>query len=119
MDRVEVTFRNMKTSDSLEQDIRERAGKLETYCPDIVSCRVLVGIPHKHHEQGNRFEVHINVAVPGEEIAVSHPPQVSERDVRLVVRDAFAAAKRQVQDYARRKRLAVKAHTAKVTVART
>jgi len=138
MDRVEVTFRNMKTSAWLEKDIRERAGKLETYCPDIVACRVLVGIPHRHHEHGNRFEVHIDVVVPGEELAVSHSPSIRvtksdgegavgkrteilgmRKDVLLVVRDAFAAAKRQVQDYARRRRLAVKAHTARTAVART
>src|SRR3954464_4491933 len=110
MDKVEVTFRNMQTSDWLEQDIRVRAGKLETYCPDIVACRVFVGIPHKHHEQGHRFEVHIDLIVPGEELAVSHPPQAGEKDIKLVVRDAFAAAKWQVLDYARRRKLAVKGH---------
>jgi hypothetical protein len=138
MDRVEVTFRNLKSSKWLDREIRERAAKLETFCPDIVACRVLVGIPHRHREHGNRFEVHIDVVVPGEEIAVSHSPSIRvtkgegegaigkrteilgmRKDVRLVVRDAFAAAKRQVQDYARRKRLAVKAHTANVAVART
>jgi Sigma 54 modulation protein / S30EA ribosomal protein len=138
MNRVEVTFRNLKSSEWLDREIRARAGKLENYCKDIVACRVLVGIPHRHREHGNRFEVHIDVVVPGEEIAVSHSPSIRtttgdgegtvgkrteilgmRKDVLLAVRDAFAAAKRQVQDYARRRRLAVKAHTAKVTVVRT
>ena len=137
MERVEVTFRNLKTSDWLEREIRDRAEKLETYCPDIVACRVLVAKPHRHHENGNRFDVHIDIVVPGEEIAVSHSPRLREvrsdsaaaakktevegmkKDVLLVVREAFAAAKRQVQDYARRRRLAVKAHTARTAVART
>jgi hypothetical protein len=138
MNRVEVTFRNLKSSDWLEREIRERARKLETYCPDIVACRVLVAIPHRHHDHGNRFEVHIDVVVPGEELAVSHAPNIrkmkadgepalgkrteilgARKDVMLVVREAFAAAKRQVQDYARRRRLAVKAHTARRPVART
>ena len=138
MSRVEVTFRNIKTSAWLEREIRQRAGKLETYCPDIVACRVLVSKPHRHHEHGNRFDVHIDLVVPGEEIAVSHSPRLREvkgkdatagvkrveiegmrKDVLLVVRNAFAAAKRQLQDYARRRRLAVKSHTAKVAVART
>jgi len=138
MDRVKVTFRNIKSTEWLEREIRERAAKLETYCPDIVACRVLVGIPHRHREHGNRFEVHIEIVVPGEEIAVSHSPSVREtkgdgegaigkrteilgmrKDVLLVVRDAFAAAKRQLQDYARRRRLAVKAHTARIAAART
>lgn len=126
MDHVEVTFRNVQTSGWLEEDIRERAAKLETYCPDIVACRVLIGKSHRHHENGNRFDVHIDIAVPGEEIAVSHSPNFrkqtvdrARKDVRTVVRNAFAAAKRQLQDYVRRRRLAVKAHTARIPFART
>jgi hypothetical protein len=138
MSRVEVTFRNMRGSQWLEQDIRERAGKLETFCPDIVACRVLVAKPHRHHEHGNRYDVHIDLLVPGEEIAVSHMPRLRDtkregapattkrheiegmrKDVLLVVRNAFAAARRQLQDHARRRRLSVKAHTAKTVVART
>ena len=138
MSRVEVTFRNLKTSEWLDREIRDRAAKLETFCPDIVSCHVLVGIPHRHREHGNRFEVHIDVVVPGEEIAVSRSPSVRttkgdgegavgkrteilgmRKDVLLVVRDAFAVAKRQLQDYARRRRLSVKAHTARVPAMRT
>jgi ribosome-associated translation inhibitor RaiA len=110
MDHVEVTFRNMQTSDWLEKDIRDRAAKLETYCPDMVSCHVAVSKPH-NHQNGNRFDVHIDIAVPGEEIAVSHSPhfrkQIDDglrKDIRAVVRDAFAAAKRQLQDYVRRRR---------------
>jgi hypothetical protein len=131
MSRVEVTFRNLKTSEWLVREIRGRASKLETYYPQIVSCRVLVAVPHRHHDHGNPFEVHIDLVVPGEEIAVSRMPRVREltkdapastkrlditavrKDVLLVVRGAFAAAKRQLQDYARRRRHAVKAHTAR------
>jgi len=130
MNRVEVTFRNLQTSDWLERDIRTRAEKLTTYFPDIMSCRILVALPHRRHEHGNRFQVHIDIVVPGEEIAVSHAPSVREtnpkgeatpgkrteiagmrKDVLLVVRNAFTAAKRQLQDYARRRRHAVKAHS--------
>src|SRR5256885_9338587 len=126
MDHFEVTFRNMQSSDWLEKDIRARAEKLETYCPAIVSCYVSVGKPHRHQQNGKRFDVHIDIAVPGEEIAVSHSPhfrKVNEdglrKDIRAVVRDAFAAAKRQLQDYVRRRRLGAKANMAKVAVGRS
>jgi hypothetical protein len=120
----------MKSSEWLQREIRGRASKLETYCPQIVSCRVLVAVPHRHHDHGNPFEVHIELVVPGEEIAVSRMPRVREltpkdattstkrmdvtavrKDVLLVVRGAFAAARRQLQEYARRRRREVKAHT--------
>jgi ribosome-associated translation inhibitor RaiA len=126
MEHVEVTFRNLEKSDSLEREIHHRAEKLGTYCSNIVACRVLVSKPHRHKVNGTRFSVHIDVVVPGEEIAVSHSPDFrkqsedgTRKDVRTVVRDAFAAAKRQLQDYARRRRLEVKAHTARIAVART
>jgi ribosome-associated translation inhibitor RaiA len=122
MDHVEVTFRNMQTSDWLEREILERAAKLETYCPDIVTCRVMIDKPHHHKSAGRRFSVHIELAVPGEEIAVSHSPNFRKqsedglrKDILAVVRDAFAAARRQLQDYARRRRRNdVKAHSVKV-----
>lgn len=107
MDRVVVTFRNLKSNKALEEEIRERAAKLETYCRDILSCRVLVAVPHRHHEHGNCFELRIDVVVPGGEIAVSQ--HHLNKDVSLVVSEAFAVAKRQLQDYARRHRGAVKA----------
>jgi ribosome-associated translation inhibitor RaiA len=111
MKRAEVTFRNLKSSRKLEQDIRERASKLENYCRDILACRVLLEVPHRHHEHGNCFEMRIDLTVPGEEIAVSrHHPN---KKVELVVSGAFAAAKRQLQDYARRHRGAVKTHRAR------
>ncbi len=126
MNRVEVTFRNLQTTDWLEREIRERAEKLETYCPKIIACRVLIGKPHRHNMNGSRFDVHIDIVVPGEEIAVTHSPHLRQtgeetvrKDIRIVVRDAFAVARRQLQDYARRRRLDVKAHTARVEVART
>ena len=126
MDHVEVTFRNMQTSDWLEQDILERAAKLETYCPDIVTCRVMIDKPHHHKSAGRRFSVHIDIAVPGEEIAVSHSPNVRKqsddgprKDVLAVVREAFSSARRQLQDYVRRRRNDVKSHTAKLAAART
>ena len=126
MDRVEVTFRNVQSSSWLEQEIRERAEKLDTYCPKIIACRVLVAKPHRYNVNGTRFNVHIDIVVPGEEIAVSHSPHFRKqsedglgKDIRTVVRDAFAAAKRQLQEYVRRRRLEVKAHSARVAVART
>jgi len=126
MERVEVTFRNMQTSNWLEQEIRERAAKLEALCPDIVACRVTIDKPHHHKPAGRRFSVHIDLAVPGEEIAVSHSPHFRKqsedglrKDILSVVVAAFAAAKRQVQDYARRRRHQVKGHSARIAVART
>jgi ribosome-associated translation inhibitor RaiA len=66
-----VTFRGITPREWIDSDVRKRAAKLDTYCPDILSCRVVVEIPHKHHVEGNRFSVRISLAVPEEKIAVT------------------------------------------------
>ena len=61
---------------------------------------------HKQHRTGNVYEVHINMLVPGAELAVSKQPQkVREKcqnpDVYNSVREAFRAAERQLIDFKR------------------
>jgi ribosome-associated translation inhibitor RaiA len=45
------------------------------------------------------FDVHIDMTVPGSEIVVN---RVANEDVYVAVRDAFDAAKRQLEDHARK-----------------
>jgi cold shock CspA family protein len=56
--------------------------------------------------------VDIQLHVPGEEILVSRRPQPDGRirDAYAMVHDAFDAARRQVEDYARRRRRETKHH---------
>jgi ribosomal subunit interface protein len=95
---LQITFRDMEHSDALETHIRDKAHKLEQYFADIVSCRVVVEQLAKHSQQGKPFNVRIDLGVPGKEIVVDR--QASE-DAYVALRDAFDAAKRQLEDYAR------------------
>jgi ribosome-associated translation inhibitor RaiA len=127
---ADITYRNMPASDWLDREIQKRVARLGTYCADILSCKVLVEIPHRHHEQGNHFHVRIDLTVPGDRIVAGHEPSLRvEEDYQarqsrakrteiealrknavLAVGRAFAAAKRQLQNYARRRRHEVKTH---------
>lgn len=107
---VQVTFRHMERSAAIEALIREKVAKLDS-CPDhIMGCRVVVGPAGKHHEHGNLYEVRIDLTVPGEEIAVVREPgqHTQYRDINVAIRDAFDSARRQLEDYLRRRRGAVK-----------
>lgn len=95
---LQITFRDMPSSDALEANIREKARKLEQVFADIVSCRVVVEQPAKHQQQGKPFNVHIDLGVPGKEIVVDRQ---ENEDAYVALRDAFDAAKRQLEDYAR------------------
>jgi hypothetical protein len=125
-----VTFPGTQTSPWLEAEILRRARRLSVICDEILSCRVVVSIPHRHHRRGNRFSLRIELAVPGEELAITRDANVhsvvkdldqqawskrfdveaARRDVRLVMTDAFDAARRRLRDYAQLRRREVKRH---------
>lgn len=109
---VQITFRNVARSDAVEAKIRERAAKLDTYYDRITGCHVTVEAPHRHHHQGKLFQVGIDLILPGTEIVVNRAPQEdhAHEDVFVAVRDAFDAARRQLEDYARRQRDDTKVH---------
>ncbi len=95
---LQITFRDMPHSEALETHIRDKAQKLEQFFGDIVSCRVVVDQPAKHQNQVKPFNVHIDLGVPGSEIVVD---KQAHEDVYVALRDAFDAAKRRLEDYAR------------------
>jgi ribosomal subunit interface protein len=109
---LQITFRGLESSDALETDIREKAGKLDRYSPDIMSCRVVVEAGHKHHQDGNLYHVRVDLTVPGREIVTSRERALhhAHTDAYVAVRDAFDEARRQLEDYERRRRQQVKAH---------
>jgi ribosome-associated translation inhibitor RaiA/cold shock CspA family protein len=103
---LKITFKNMKHSDAIAMRIKNRAEWLERYSGNIISCRVVVEAPHKHHLKGNLFDVRINLRAPGAEIIVQRNPKLAaaHRDVYVAIRDAFDSARRELQDYTRRRR---------------
>ena len=105
---LQITTRDILHSEALENHIREKAEKLEKFYPHILHCRIVVELPHKHKHQGRIFDVHLDMTVPGAELVVN---RVANEDVYVAVRDAFDAAKRQLEDYARRQRGDTKIHT--------
>ena len=110
---LQMSFRNMEPSAAIETDVREKAAKLEKFFDRITSCRVMIEAPHRHHHKGKLYQVRIDITVPGQEIVVSHegPHNHAHEDVYVAIRDAFNAAGRQLEDYARKSRGQVKRHT--------
>jgi ribosome-associated translation inhibitor RaiA len=103
---LDVRFHNLDHSTAVEAAVREAAAKLEKFADDIVSCRVTVEGPHKHHHTGNLFAVRIDLRYAGGEVVASREPSAhhSHADVYIAVRDAFKAARRQLQDRVRIRR---------------
>lgn len=95
---LQISLRGIAHSDALHDAIREKAGKLDRYYARIVSCRVVLELAARHERKGKQYAVHIDLKVPGGEIAVTHE---HDADLEIALRDAFDAARRQLEDYAR------------------
>jgi cold shock CspA family protein len=110
---LQISFHNLDRSETVENRIREEAAQLDEFCDHIMSCRVVVDVPHRHHLTGNVYQVRIDIKVPGEEIAVTHEPAEHDpyyENVQVAIRDAFNSAVRRLEDYVRRQRRDVKQH---------
>jgi Sigma 54 modulation protein / S30EA ribosomal protein len=126
---VRITFRNLEPSPMIEEWVQSEAEKLETFYSRILSCRVAIEIPHRHHRKGKQCHVRIDLMLPGKELVIRREPAPISRsrktraalagkvskiephhDLRLVIHDAFKAAGRRVEDFARLHRGDVKNH---------
>lgn len=119
---LRVTLRHVRTSQRLRAEIRESVETIAKFHPRLTSCDVTIEMPHRHHASGNRFHVRIELKVPGGMVVVTHEPTVlgalpeekgakltkaAEADVvnrylYVALHTAFEAARRRLQDLARK-----------------
>lgn len=109
---LEITFRNMDPSEAVAGKVRERADKLDRFSDQLIGCRVIIEAPHRHQHKGGLYHVRIDMTVPGRELVVSRAPgdNQAHQDVYVAVRDAFGAARRQLEEHTRSVRGRVKSH---------
>src|SRR5438445_6212402 len=72
---LQIKFHNMAPSQAIEDTIREKASKLDDLYDRIISCRVMVEAPHRHHRKGKAYEVRIDITVPGSELVINRSPK--------------------------------------------
>src|SRR5712671_3965378 len=117
---VQVTFRNLSEIPDVRQLVENRVQKLETFCKPILSCRVVIEVPAKHHRKGFPFNVRIDAYLTDGRVIVKHAAasyagqrEISNEKVRMgsettsernslqmTIRDAFDSARRQLQEHA-------------------
>lgn len=109
---LQITFRGIPHSDAVEAKIREKVSKLDRFHSHIMSCRVAVEAEHHHHHQGNQYHIRVDITTPRKELVISreHHDKQAYEDIYVAIRDAFDAATRQLEDYARIQRGKVKTH---------
>jgi cold shock CspA family protein len=127
---VQITFRNVVSTEKIREEIQSRARKLERFYSPITSCRVLVEAPARHRQKGYSFHIRIDLTVPEGEIVVKREPTLyplekdlggerqrkgtetrpERKHLQVAIREAFDAARRRLQDHARKIRVDVKTH---------
>jgi cold shock CspA family protein/ribosome-associated translation inhibitor RaiA len=97
----------------VEDRIREHAAELDRFFDQIMSCRVAVERQHRRHHQGNLFRVRLDITIPGHEIVVGRESRSgrAHQDISVAIRDAFDAARCQIEDHARIFQGEIKLHT--------
>lgn len=105
---LQITFRNVPPSRTIERLVREKTRKLERSCDRIVKCHITLESQHQGHGKGSLYDVRLDIHIPGKTFAVTSA-QREHRESELLtaaIRDAFDAAERQLRDHmaARRNR---------------
>lgn len=103
----QITLKNVPHSEAVEAKIRDKMEKLNQFNNRIMSCRVAVEESQRRQHQGKLFAVHIDITVPGKELVVN---RVEHEDCYVAIRDAFDAARRQLEEHSRIRRGVVKSH---------
>lgn len=111
---LQITFEGgLDASEALRRRIEREAGKLEQFHDRITSCRVAVIGRGKRRRHGDLYAVRLQITTPGEgDVMIDRNPPAdhAHEDAFVAVRDAFAAARRRLQDRRRRQNGYVKAH---------
>jgi ribosome-associated translation inhibitor RaiA len=102
-DSIQILFRGMAHSEPLEARIRGKARKLAQLFPFLTGCRVVAEVPCRREGNNGQFVVRLDVAVPGGEIVVNRE---DHEDIRIALREAFRAARRQLKECNGRQRAA-------------
>ncbi len=76
---LQIVARDFPLSEAAEAEVREKVGKLERFCHQILHCRVALEGAVQHHRRGGPYKVRIDLTVPGAEPVASHEDYVRRR----------------------------------------
>lgn len=97
---LEIALRDIPGSAALERHIGDEARKLDAICDRIGSCQVVAEALQPAQARAAQYSVHLIITLPGTEVVVNRE---HGDDIYMAVREAFAAAGLQLQDYMRRR----------------
>jgi cold shock CspA family protein/ribosome-associated translation inhibitor RaiA len=93
---LQITFRDFESSEAVEARVRDEVDKLERFHPHIISCRVVLERPHRHHHKGNQFHTSVYITLPGDDVEINRGERPEYEDIYVSIRDAFDDARRRL-----------------------
>ncbi len=103
---VHITFQDIAPSSAIDAAIRTRAARLGGHDERITDCRVALSRPRRRGRHGHIYQVRVEIGLAGDvDVVVSREPGLdrAHEDVFVAIRDAFAAARRQLHDHVQRR----------------
>lgn len=112
---LQIVFKDMDSSEFVENPIRERADRLKRLHPHIIGCRVVVHVPHRKPESGKvPIGVTVEVEVPGRKNLTVGKDEQERHEVKndqyAVINRAFDVVERQLKETSDIRRGEVKRH---------
>jgi ribosomal subunit interface protein len=95
----QVVFHNIDQTSAIADAVQKRINKLERFCDQIITGRVVLDSPHNNHHKGKVYSVGLEIHTPFKEVRVNqeqHDNHAHE-DLYIAIRDAFNAAERQLK----------------------
>jgi len=95
----QVVFHNIDQTEAITDAVQKRIDKLERYCDQIITGRVVLDSPHNNHHKGRVYSVSLEIHTPTIEVRVNqeqHDNHAHE-DLYIAIRDAFNVAERQLK----------------------
>jgi ribosomal subunit interface protein len=95
----QVVFHNIDQTEAITDAVQKRISKLERFCDQIITGRVVLDSPHNNHHKGKVYSVGVEIHTPFKEVRVNqeqHDNHAHE-DLYIAIRDAFDVAERQLK----------------------
>ncbi len=105
---LQITFRHLAPSSSLEARVRESVESLQRFNSRIIACHVVIGAPAAHRNKGAPFSIKIELMMPGRNLCVdtARSDTPAHRDAYVALHDAFEALRRQLHDFGKQRQTA-------------
>ncbi len=108
----EISFRNCEPSEEIRAEIEKEVRQLDKLYDRITACIAVVTAPSLlHHRHGGLFKIDLHIVLPDHKDVIvnkTHGDVHQHEHISVAIKDAFAAARRQIEDAARRMRGDVK-----------